>query len=506
MEEQWLIWLSALLSSTLSYFLLDLIRRRKKKRRENLPPGPPAWPIVGNILQLGKKPNESLWALSQKYGPLMTLSLGMKTAVVVSSSEMAKEVFKTHDQNFAGRILIEAAKILSHHESSIAFAQYGDYWRKLRRIATTELFSPTRLQALQHLRRDQVSQTIRMVFDKRGKSLNIAHLVFYEGLNLMSNAIFSKKLFDPNNLDSAELRNAFTESLRLAGKPNLADFYPFLRFLDPQGVSRGVAVHSKRLHKYLDVFIQERLEARRQGVGLPREKDFLDILLDLTAHDFTLVNIRALLLELLSAGSDTTTTTIEWAMVELIANPHVMRQAQKELEEVISFNRKVEESDIDHLPYLHAIVKEVFRLHPALPLALPHRADNTCEVVGYMIPKHAMVIVNVWAIGRDPKIWKEPLKFMPERFFNGEYSKMKYKGQDFELIPFGAGRRVCLGLPLAHQMVHFTIASLIHSFNWTLPIGMNHEKINMSDTFGIVLKKAIELHANPTPRLPNHLY
>ncbi|XP_059078196.1 flavonoid 3'-monooxygenase-like [Cryptomeria japonica] len=305
----------------------------------------------------------------------------MRTVVVVSSSEMAKEIFKTHDQNFAGRTLIEAAKVLSHQESSIAFAQYGDYWRKLRRIATTELFTPSRLQALQYLRRDQVYETIRTIFEERGKK-------------------------------SVDLRNSFGELVKLSGKLNLADFYPFLRFLDPQGVSRDLAVHHKRLHKYFDAFIQDRLAARRQDVGLPKEKDFLDILLDSTAHDFTLQNIRVLIMELLSGGSDTITTTVEWAMVEFIVNPRVMKQAQKELEELIGLNRKVEESDIDHLPYLHAVVKEVFRLHPPFPLALPHRADNSCEVAGYMIPKHSMVIVNVWAIGRDPKIWKEPLKFM----------------------------------------------------------------------------------------------
>ncbi|GLJ32537.1 hypothetical protein SUGI_0654650 [Cryptomeria japonica] len=182
--------------------------------------------------------------------------------------------------------------------------------------------------------------------------MNIAHLVFYEGLNLMSNAIFSKKLFDPNNLESAELRNSFAELAKLGGKPNLADFYPFLRFLDPQGVSRDMAVSQRRLHKCLDVFIQDWLEARRKGVGLPKEKDFLDILLDSTGNDFTLENIRALIIELLSGGSDTTAATIEWAMVELIANPHVMKQAQKELEEIIGFNRRVEESDIEQITHV----------------------------------------------------------------------------------------------------------------------------------------------------------
>jgi hypothetical protein len=149
----------------LAYFLLHLMGRRKKKSRACLPPGPPGWPILGNVHQLGKNSNESLWALSQQYDALM---IGMKTAVVVSSFEMAKEVFKTHDQNFAGRTLIEAAKVMSHHKSSIAFAQYGDYWRMLRYVSTTQLFTPIRLQALQHLRRDQASQQFKW-FSKRGE-------------------------------------------------------------------------------------------------------------------------------------------------------------------------------------------------------------------------------------------------------------------------------------------------------------------------------------------------
>ncbi|XP_059078194.1 iridoid oxidase-like [Cryptomeria japonica] len=211
--------------------------------------------------------------------------------------------------------------------------------------------------------------------------MNIAHLVFYEGLNLMSNAIFSKKLFDPNNLESAELRNSFAELAKLGGKPNLADFYPFLRFLDPQGVSRDMAVSQRRLHKCLDVFIQDWLEARRKGVGL----------------------------ELLSGGSDTTAATIEWAMVELIANPHVMKQAQKELEEIIGFNRRVEESDIEQITHWREAGLDPATHPPSLSLRLlqstqfgvssKHCFPQTEDAASAAFPSLGKAALLPWVLG-----------------------------------------------------------------------------------------------------------
>jgi cytochrome P450 len=156
-------------------------------------------------------------------------------------------------------------------------------------------------------------------------------------------------------------------------------------------------------------------------------------------------------------------------MTELIRNPEKMKRVQAELDEVVGRERMVEESDAERLPYLRAVVKEVFRLHPAAPFLIPHRADNRCEIAGFVIPKHTQIIVNVWAIGRDPSIWKEPLKFIPERFIDKETSSVDYKGQNFELIPFGAGRRMCVGLPLASRMVHLLLGSLLHSFEWAPP-------------------------------------
>jgi len=197
---------------------------------------------------------------------------------------------------------------------------------------------------------------------------------------------------------------------------------------------------------------------------------------------------------------------MEWAMAELICNPEKMKRAQAELDEVVGRNRRVEESDTDRLPYLRAVVKEVFRLHPVAPLLVPHRADSSFEIGRFVIPKDTQIIVNMWAIGRDPAIWNEPSKFVPERFLDNKMSSVDYRGQHFELIPFGAGRRMCVGLPLASRMVHLVLASLIHSFDWAPPKGMSAEQVEMTEKFGITMAKAVPLEVIPAPRLPPDVY
>lgn len=203
--------------------------------------------------------------------------------------------------------------------------------------------------------------------------------------------------------------------------------------------------------------------------------------------------------DLFIAGSETTSSTVEWAIAEALHNPQIMKKIQAELEEVLGKDGRVEERDIDRLPYLHAMVKETLRLHPPAPLLIPHRAESSCEVAGYMIPKDTQVLINAWAIGRDPIMWDEPTEFKPERFME---SDIEYRGQNFELIPFGAGRRICPGLPLAHRMVHVIIASLFHYFDWSLPDGVTPENMDMSEKFGITLQRASPLIAVPSPRLP----
>ncbi|KAH9323606.1 hypothetical protein KI387_018245 [Taxus chinensis] len=495
---------SVLLTTIFVYVLFAiLLLWRRKRNCVPLPPGPPGWPIIGNLFQLGRKPNESLFALSKRYGPLMTLSLGMKTTVIVSSPEMAKEFLRTHDHVFAGRVQTQASTTLSHHKSSIVVGEYGPRWQTLRRISSTQLITTKMLQSLHHLRRDEVSRMTRTILEMEGKRVNIPHMVFCTGVNVITNMIWSRSLVDPNSEGSREFQDTLAMIMKIGGTPNVADIFPFLAFIDPQGLRRRLAKHLHKIHKLLDVFINDRME----GLGPERradDKDFLDVLLELRGDDMTLTDIRAIIYDLIVAGSETTSTALEWVMAELICNPHSMKRVQEELKEVVGYNRQVEESDIGKLPYLQAVMKEGFRLHPPLPLLIPHRAESRCEIDGYMIPKHSEVIVNVWAMGRDPAIWKDPSKFLPERFLESENSNKDFKGRDFDLIPFGSGRRICMGLPLANRMVYLILGSLLHSFEWNLPDGQS--ELDMRDTFGVTLKKEVDLHLLPTPRLPHHLY
>lgn len=509
MESGSLFWYSLLLGTVLIFFVLDLWRRKSNCR---LPPGPSGWPIVGNLLQLGRKPNETLFHFATKYGPLMTLSFGMRTTVVVSSSAMAKEVLKTHDHIFAGRIITQAAKALSHDKNSMVFLQYGSHWRMLRRVSNTELFSVKRLEALQHLRRDQVNRMILHISKDamKGRCVEIAHTAFHSSFNLLGNMVFGKDVFGPQFFAaSQELKDAIARVTKLHATPNMADFFPFLQCLDLQGVKRNMEINLKKMYDVMDIFIGDRLDRRRSGESSDKsdsEKDLLDVLLDMRSQEFSLANIRGYLTDIIGAGSDTTATTIEWAMAELIRNPEKMKRAQAELDEVVGRDRMVEESDAERLPFLRAVVKEVFRLHPAVPLLIPHRSDGRCEIEGFVIPKNTQIIVNVWAIGRDPSIWNEPSKFIPERFIDENLRVVDFKGQNLELIPFGAGRRMCVGLPLASRMVHVLLASLLHSFDWALAGGMTAEQLDISDKFGLTLQKAVPLEAIPTLRLPIEMY
>ncbi|KAL9414340.1 hypothetical protein AB3S75_042751 [Citrus x aurantiifolia] len=181
---------------------------------------------------------------------------------------------------------------------------------------------------------------------------------------------------------------------------------------------------------------------------------------------------------------------MEWAMAELLHNPEALLKAKLELEQTVCKCNLIEESDITRLPYLQAVVKETLRLHPTAPLLLPHKATKDVEIVGFTVPKGAQVFVNVWAIGRDESTWDNPHTFIPERFLG---SNADFKGQNFELIPFRAGRRICPGLPLAIRMLHLMLGSLINSFDWKLD---NHN-MDMEDKFGLTVQKAQPLHAVP---------
>jgi len=201
--------------------------------------------------------------------------------------------------------------------------------------------------------------------------------------------------------------------------------------------------------------------------------------------------------DMVVGGTDTTSNSMEFALAEMLNKPQIMQKVQEELDFVVGKNNVVEESHLPKLPYLYAVMKEILRLHPVLPLMVPHCPSETCIVGGYTIPQGSRVFVNVWSIHRDPSIWEKPLEFIPERFLDSQWD---YSGKDFSYFPFGSGRRICAGIAMAEKMFLLSLASLLHSFDWKLPEG---QKLDLSEKFGIVLKKKIPLVVIPTPRLSN---
>lgn len=304
-------------------------------------------------------------------------------------------------------------------------------------------------------------------------------------------------LGDPSSQFAREFKEIVRGVMEELGKPNLADYFSLLRKMDPQGIRKRMSVRFRKMVGMFNTIIEQRLQVNSSSTS-DQGNHVLDELLRLNqekTENIEPFNIPCLLQDLFIAGTDTTSSTLEWAMAELLRNPEKLKKAQSELDEIIGKGNALEEADITRLPYLQAIVKEIFRLHPVLPLLVPKKVDSDLKLFGFTVPKNAQVLVNVWKIGRDSDLWENPNSFQPERFLG---SKIDVKGRDFELIPFGAGRRMCPGLALANIMIHLMLGSLIHEFCWELVGGVSQENMDMEERYGLTLEKAHPLRVIPT--------
>ncbi|GKU98297.1 hypothetical protein SLEP1_g11317 [Rubroshorea leprosula] len=484
---------------------LFLLLSRWRSSYRKLPPGPPGWPIIGNLLDLGHASHQTLTRLRDKYGDVIWLKLGALNTMVNVSTKAATELFKNHDLAFADRTLTVLMCVLQDfHKVSVALAPYGSYWRIMRRLVSTDMLTVRRINETVSVRRKCLDNMLMWIEEearrKPGQAIHIARFVFLLGFNLSGNLMLSRDLVDPQSKEVSEFFEAVNRAMETLGYANMADYFPWLRWLDPQGLEKKMKKIQGQVIEIASNLVRERIKEKKWAAGEERKKDFLDLLLEhrgnskdeldkLSDHEVTIF-----ILEFFTAGGETTSSSIEWAMTELLRHPEVLTKAKAELADVVGPNRKLEEADIDSLPYLNAVVKETLRLHPPLPFLVPRKAIEDTNFMGYNIPKNTQVLVNVWATGRDPKMWDDPWSFKPERFLG---LKTDYKGQNFELIPFGAGRRICAGLPLAHRMLHLVLGSLLHHFDWELENGITTETVNMEDRLAVAMRKLQPLLAIP---------
>ncbi|KAM0018755.1 putative cytochrome P450 [Helianthus debilis subsp. tardiflorus] len=201
-----------------------------------------------------------------------------------------------------------------------------------------------------------------------------------------------------------------------------------------------------------------------------------------------------IMLDVFNAGTDTTSTSLDWAIGELLRNPHTMKKLQQEAHTVGQGREMITEDDLDNMPYLKAVLKEALRLHVPAPLLVPRESTKDVKLLGYDIPSGSQVMINAWAIARDPLIWEEPEEFRPERFLN---NKMDYKGLDFEFVPFGAGRRGCPGINFAMIINEIVLANLVYKFEFSL---LGNEPIDMTESDGLTVHRKFPILVKATPR------
>ncbi|KAK9698702.1 hypothetical protein RND81_08G124600 [Saponaria officinalis] len=498
------MWTVALI--TFSFVIvIFFIFTRNKKPHPPLPPGPSSLPVFGNLLSLQPDLHSYFASLAQIHGPLFSLRLGSKLAVVISSPAVAAGVLRDNDAIFANRDVPAAALAATYGGADIVWTPLGPELRLLRKVCVREMLGPATLAALYGLRRREVRHAVKQIAGRVGTPVRVGEEMFLVAMNIITGMLWGGTVAEAAERETIgrEFRATVAELTELLGTPNLSDFFPALGKLDLQGVVRKMKKVAKRFDDVFERVIEKRLRINDKDEKI--ERDFLEVLLKMKDEyernggengvSFTMIHIKALLMDMVVGGTDTTSNTVEFAMAEIMNKPEVLNKVQEELDTVIGKDGVVEEHHIYKLPYLQAVMKETLRLHPTVPLLVPHCPSESCIVGGYTIPKGSRVFFNVWAIHRDPSIWANPLEFDPNRFVN---AKFDFNGNDFTYFPFGSGRRICAGIGMAERMVFFSLASLLHSFDWKWPAG---EERNVEEKFGIVLSKKIPLVLIPEPRL-----
>ncbi|KAL1363617.1 hypothetical protein AAHE18_03G161000 [Arachis hypogaea] len=453
---------------TLALPITVLFLKRKHHDR-SLPPGPPAFPVFGNLpMLLGKFPHRTLQAMAQKYGPIMSLRLGQIPALIVSNSEAAEMFLKTHDASFASRRKTQASEYVSYGSKGLLFSEYGTYWRNMKRLCTSQLLSASKVSSFAGVREREVEATVKSIkrAAARGEAVNITEAV-----------------------------NHLVEDTT----------YKIV------GSTRRLKKIAKAVDQVLEKIIEEH-HTRGSGSGACHasrdHRDFIDILLSLMnqpvdprdeqSQVMDRTNVKAILLDTIAGSFETSATVIVWVLSELLKHPRVMRNLQDELANLVGLNKFVQETHLANLSYLDIVIKETLRLHPAGAF-FPRETIKDTMVNGYHIREKTIIIINLWALGRDPKAWSNNAnEFYPERFLTKNFD---YRGYSFQFIPFGSGSRGCPGIHLGLTMVKLIVAQLVHCFTWELPSNMTPDELDMNEKFALTLTKAKNLHAVPTYRL-----
>ncbi|KAH6790919.1 hypothetical protein C2S51_005925 [Perilla frutescens var. frutescens] len=490
-------------------FCFFFVKKRinSQKKSVKLPPGPKPLPIIGNLNLITFPPFRSFRDLSKHYGPIMHLKLGEASAVVVSSPGIAKQILKDHDPIFANRPQGVAVEIMWYNYVDVAFSPYGDYWKQMRKICINELLSPRMVRSFGSIRSDEASRLVDSIhhFSSTTTTVNLTERIFLYTSSITCRAAFGKVC-----KDREMLIKLMADSVKMVEGFPIADLFPSSRIVRALSWTK---LRLKMMRRQLDVILDRIIDEHREKINLAAgdrrdsgngefgSEDVVDVFLRIMEQEklqFPIGNdnIKAVLYDIFSAGTETSSTMIDWAMVELVRNPQVMEKAQAEVRQVVGNNINISEENLEKLKYLKLVMRETLRLHPPTPI-LPRASREECEINGYIIPAKMNVMVNVWAMHRDPHYWNDPEKFEPQRFEN--IQTVDFPAGDFQFLPFGTGRRVCPGIMFGLTTVELALAHLLYNFHWKLPQGVRAQDLDMIENSGLAASRKHNLFLVATP-------
>ncbi|KAK1412666.1 hypothetical protein QVD17_34099 [Tagetes erecta] len=507
----------------LLFVLITYTYKRKNTRNDNkpIPPQPSgALPFIGHFhLLQGQAPlARILGKLCDDYGPIYSLRLGSRQAIVVSDSNMVKECFGTNDKIFATRPNLAVSRYMVYDNANFGLGPYGPYWREIRKLVTSELFMSQSLVKFETVRSSEVRTSINELFQfvknkdgscgKYVRDMNkwFEHVMFNITIRMLVGKRFSSS-FEGNNNEDEKVKEAIKKGLYLTGVYVVSDMIPNLEWMDIGGHLKAMKKLGNELDMVIGKWFDEHVDKRNECDN-EKDEDFMDVMLSTLSKDAEMFGherqtiVKATTLILILTGYESTTETLTWAVSLLLNHPNILKAAQHELDIHVGREKWVEESDIKKLKYLQAIVKETLRMYPPGPLGAPREAIEDCNIDGYHISKGTRLIVNIWKLHRDPHVWLDPHEFRPERFLE-EHSNINYKGQNFEYIPFSCGRRMCPASSFALQVVHLTLARLLQGFDLSTPMG---KPVDMTEGLGQSLPKVKPLELIIAPRLSPVIY
>ncbi|ESQ56420.1 hypothetical protein EUTSA_v10024952mg [Eutrema salsugineum] len=480
---------------------------KKPKNGFDLPPSPPSLPIIGHLHLLLLAPiHKCFHKISSKYGPFLHLRIFHVPIVLVSSASMAHEIFKSHDMyvSFRGAVAIDECIVFG----SFGFlrAPYGGYWRLIKKIITTKGIGPQALERSHGVRVIELERFYKNLLDKAMKKQSVE--IGEEAMRLVNNTLGKLSMgsaFSVEDNDGGKV-SEFTVKLSALSRT----FFVAQIFNEPLE-KLGISLLKKEImevsHRFEEL-LEKTLVRYEEEMDDHQGTEFMDTLMaayrdENAEYKITRKNIKALFAELFFGAGDTSSTTTRWAMAEIINNPKILEKLREEIDSVVGKTRIVQETDLPKLPYLQAVVKETLRLHPVAPV-LSREFEQGCKIGRFYIPEGTSLVINAYAVMRDPDSWEDPNEFKPERFLASSRSgqEEERREQALKFLAFGTGRRGCPGSSLAYILVGTAVGVMVQCFDWEI----NGDNVNMEEATGLKFFMALAnpLTCRPLPRIINH--